>query len=115
MTTNDATNYVILFRTYEIRDEIMHFHFRTKVSDLHGAKNENRFDDYLALFSYYLQVESEFSVLMPNRLPRIIVLKHCRSDAQGVQSSYYANGQDATQKCPASQMSQFHWANRSIP
>ena len=43
------------------------------------------------LWPYYFQVESEFSVLMPNRLPKIVVLKHCRSDAQGVQNSFYAN------------------------
>ena len=38
-----STNYVILFRTYEIRDEIMLFCFRMKVLDLRDAKNENRF------------------------------------------------------------------------
>ena len=60
---------------------------------------QNRFDDYYGLITSKLNLNS-----LPNRLPKIIVLKHCRSDAQGVQSSYYANGQDATQKCPASQM-----------
>ena len=37
------TKFVILIRTYEIRDEIMRFRFRTKVSDLRDVKNENRF------------------------------------------------------------------------
>ena len=38
-----STNYVILFRTYEICDEIMRFRFRTKVSDLRDAENETHF------------------------------------------------------------------------
>ena len=37
--------------TYEIRDEIMRFRFRTKVSDLRDAKNETRF--FLFLIDYW--------------------------------------------------------------
>ena len=46
-----STKYVILFCTYEIRDEIMRFRFQTKVSDLRDAKNETRF--FLFLIDYW--------------------------------------------------------------
>ena len=77
--------------TRRIADQCGRNIFAQKAPVIRSNENLNVFH---IISTYYFQVESEFSVLMPNRLPKIIVLKHCQSDAQGVQSSYYANGLD---------------------